>query len=396
MKKYIFISLLLIAVTAVVNAQDKREYSFTIEKEAKVTSVKDQARSGTCWAYSSLSFFESELLRLGKGEFDLSEMWVVRHTYPMKAEKYMRMHGHSNLAAGGAFCDVAYVLKNYGIVPEEVYKGLNYGETQNVHNEMDAGILGYTDGVLKSVGRGYLTTAWLNGVHGILDAYLGARPEKFTYNGKEYTPQSFSKELGLNMDDYVSLTSYTHHPFYTSFALEIPDNWLGGMSYNLPLNELKEVTEYALRNGHTVLWGADVSERGFAYRKGIAVMPVTEAAEMQGSDMVHWIGLSEKDRQAAIQNLDYIIPERTITQELRQQGFDNFLTTDDHGMHITGIAKNADGKTFYKVKNSWNTTDSKYEGYFYVSENYYLYKTMNILVHKDALPKTIKNKLGIK
>jgi len=398
MKKKDLISLFVFSISLSLFAQNNSNeaYTFSIVKEVKATPVKNQARSGTCWAYSGLSFIESELLRMGKPEYDLSEMWIVRHTYPAKAEKYMRLHGNLNLAAGGSFEDVLWVIRNYGIVPQEVYEGLNYGEDKNVHNELDAATKAYTDAILKTAERSTLLTAWLTGFEGIMDAYLGKRPEKYNYNGKEYTPKSFSQSLGLNMDDYVSITSFTHHPFYEKFILEIPDNWIWGESYNVPMNEMLEVTNYALNNGYSVLWGSDVSEKGFAYRKGLAVVPVTKIEEMSGSDKIRWIGLTDKDRETQILNLDKPVTERVITQELRQAGFDNFQTTDDHGMHITGIAKDQDGNTFYKVKNSWGTDDSKYFGYLYASEAFFLYKTISIMVHKNAIPKSVAQKLKIK
>jgi len=399
-KKSIFcLFIFLISASLFAQGFGNEGYSFTIVKEVKATPVKNQARSGTCWSYSGLSFFESELLRNGKPEYDLAEMWIVRHTYPAKAEKYMRLHGSLNMAAGGSFEDVVWVMRNFGIVPQEVYHGLNYGEDKNVHAELDAATKAYADAVLKTAERPSstgLTTAWMTGFEGIVDAYLGKRPEKFNYNGREYTPQSFMQSLGLNMDDYVSITSFTHHPFYKPFVIEIPDNWIWGLSYNVPMNEMLEITNHALNNGYSVLWASDVSERGFAYRKGVAVVPVTNIEEMSDSDKARLIGLSDRDREAQILNLDKPVTEKTITQEMRQLAFDNFQTTDDHGMHITGIAKDQNGNTFYKVKNSWGTDDSKYEGYLYVSEAYFLYKTMSIMVHKKAIPGNIANKLGIK
>ena len=389
---------------SLVRSQDTGEgYIFTVVKEAKATPVKNQYRSGTCWSYSGISYIESELLRKGKPEYDLAEMWIVRHTYPAKADKYMRLQGNVNFAGGGSFEDVFWVMRNYGIVPQDAYPGLNYGESQNVHNELDNTTKGYVEAVLKtytdasSRGRSYsLTTAWMDGFQGIMDAYLGKRPEKFTYGGKEYNPQSFMKSLNLNMDDYISITSYTHHPFYESFILEIPDNWIWGSSYNLPMEEMLEVARYALNNGHTVLWGSDVSEKGFNYRKGLALIPEINADDMSDSDKARWVGLSDKDRESQIMKMDQIIPEKKITQKMRQDAFDNYQTTDDHGMHITGIAKDQNGNTFFKVKNSWGTTDSKYDGYFYTSEPFFLYKTMNIIVHKDAIPQNILKKLKLK
>ncbi len=392
--------MLIFMISISISAQNSGSegYTFTIVKEVKATSVKNQARSGTCWAYSALSFLESELLRKGKPEYDLSEMWIVRHTYPAKAEKYMRLHGNISLSAGGSFEDVLWVMRNYGIVPQDAYQGLNYGEDKNVHGELDAATKAYTDAILKIAERSGttgLSTAWMDGFEGIMDAYLGKRPEKFNYSGKEYTPQSFMQSLGLNLNDYVSITSYTHHPFYEPFILEIPDNWIWGSSYNVPMNEMLEIANNAINNGYSVLWGADVSEKGFAYRKGVAVVPILKTEEMSDSDKAHWIGVSDKDRESQIMNLDKVVTEKKITQDARQIAFDNFQTTDDHGLHITGIAKDQNGKIFYKVKNSWGTDDSRYDGYFYCSEAFFLYKTMNIMVHKNAIPKSIANKLNI-
>jgi aminopeptidase C len=388
----------MISISMFAQNSENEGYVFTIVKEVKATSVKNQAQSGTCWAYSTLSFLESELLRKGKPEYDLSEMWIVRHAYPAKVEKYMRLHGNITLAAGGSFEDVLWVMRNYGIVPQDSYQGLNYGEDKNVHGELDAAAKAYAEAILKTAGRpgATLSTAWTDGFEGIMDAYLGRRPEKFSYNGKEYVPQSFMQSLGLNLDDYVAISSYTHHPFYEPFILEIPDNWIWGSSYNVPMNEMQEIANNAINNGYSVLWGADVSEKGFAYRKGVAVVPVTKPDEMSDSDKARWIGVSDKDRESQIMNLSKPVAERKITQDMRQVAFDNFQTTDDHGMHITGIAKDQDGKNFYKVKNSWGADDSKYGGYFYCSEAFFLYKTMNIMVHKSAIPKNIANKLGIK
>ena len=399
-KKSLFsLFVFLTSISLFAQSNENEGYTFTVVKEVKATPVKNQARSGTCWSYSGLSFLESELLRMGKPEYDLSEMWIVRHTYPAKAEKYMRLHGSLNLAAGGSFEDVIWVIRKYGIVPQEVYQGLNYGEDKNVHSELDASVKAYTDAILKTgerSGSGGLSTAWLNGLEGIMDAYLGKRPEKFNHNGREYTPLSFLQSLGLNMNDYVSITSFMHQPYYEPFILEIPDNWIWGLSYNVTMNELLEITNHAINTGYSVAWATDVSERGFAYRKGIAVVPVTNPEEMTDSDKARWIGVSDRDRETQIMNLDKPVTERQITPEMRQKGYDNFQTTDDHGMHITGIAKDQDGKTFYKVKNSWGTDDSKYEGYLYASEAFFLYKTMSIMVHKNAIPKNIANRLKIK
>ena len=394
MKEIIAAGLLLACSFTTAVAQTDGEYQFTTVKELKITPVKNQNRSGTCWSYSALGFLESELLRMGKPEYDLSEMFVVSYSYKDKADQYVRMHGETNFAGGGSFYDVLYVLKHYGAVPQSVYSGLNYGESLDVHGELDALTKAYVDAVIKNP-NGKLSPAWKKGFNGIVDTYLGEIPEKFTYNGKEYTPKSFADELGLNPDDYVSITSYTHHPFYSSFVLEIPDNWRWGSSYNVPLNEMMEIVDNAINTGYTIAWGSDVSEVGFI-RNGIAVIPDIEAMETSGSDQDRWVGLSKKDKDEEIARLvTKPCKELEITQEMRQEGYDNYQTTDDHGMLIYGIAKDQTGKKFYKVKNSWGT-NNKYKGTWYASEPFVAYKTMNIVVHKDALPKAIKNKLGIK
>ena len=399
-KKSFFSFLLLIScVSFFAQTTENDAYTFTVVKEVKTTGVKNQARSGTCWAYSGLSFLESEILRAGKPEFDLSEMWIVRHCYPAKAEKYMRLHGNFSLSAGGSFEDVIWVLRNYGIVPQEAYQGLNYGEDKNVHSELDAATKAYTDAILRTAdrsGSGGLTTAWMRGFEGIVDAYLGTRPEQFTHAGKQYNPKTFLQSLGINLDDYVSITSYTHHPFNKPFVLEIPDNWIWGYSYNVPMKEMLEIATNAINNGYSVAWAADVSEKGFAYAKGVALVPVTDVEEMNDLERARWVGLSDRDREARILKLDEPVAEKTITQEMRQIAFDNFQTTDDHGMHIVGIAKDKNGNNYFKVKNSWGVEGSKYDGYFYASEAYFLYKTMSIMINKNAIPKNIANKLGIK
>lgn len=388
---------LLACVFSVTNAeaQEEDEYVFTPVKELKITPVKNQNRTGTCWSFSANGFLESELLRMGKGEYDLSEMFVVNHSYKDKADKYVRLHGCLNFGQGGSSGDVLYAVKHYGIVPESVMPGLQYGEDQHVHGELEGLTLSYVNTVIKNA-NGKLSTAWKKGLDGIVDAYLGETPEKFTYNGKEYTPKSFKEELGLNMDDYVSLTSYTHHPFYTAFPLELEDNWRWESAYNLPLDELMQVIDNAINTGYTIVWGSDVSEKGFT-RNGIAVAVDVASIETAGSDQDKWVGLSKSEKEEEIKNMigKPGCKELTITQEMRQKDYDNYQTTDDHGMQIYGIAKDQNGKKFYMVKNSWGT-DNKYKGTWYVSESFVAYKTLDIVVHKDALPKVIKTKLGIK
>lgn len=371
---------------------DTQGYQFTTVKENKITPVKNQNRSSTCWAFSGLGFLESELIRMGKPETDLSDMFIVYHNWNDKADNYVRRHGTANFGPGGSFDDVLQAVKDYGIVPEEVMTGLNYGENMHVHNELDAVTAAYVNAVIK---QKKLTTAWKKGYEGILNAYLGESPATFNHNGKEYTPQSYAKELGLNPDDYVSLTSYTHHPFYSQFAIEIPDNWRNSLSYNVPVDEMMEALETAVMNGYTVAWASDVSEKGFN-RNGIAVMPGVNASELSGSDQAKWLGLSQKEKDAEIMKaLESPGSELNVTQEMRQAAYDNYETTDDHGMQIYGIAKDQAGKKYYMVKNSWGT-DNKYQGTWYASDPFVRYKTMSIVMHKDALPKSLKKKLNIK
>jgi aminopeptidase C len=393
MKRLIVVVLILAGTFSAIKAQNGEGYTFTPVKELKITPVKNQNRTGTCWSFSGIAHLESELLRMGKGEYDLSEIFVVSHSYKDKAEKFIRTNGFLNFAQGGSFADVLYVVKHYGIVPEQAMQGLNYGEEQHVHNELESGASAYIKAIVKNP-NGKLSTAWKRGFDGIIDAYLGEAPETFTYDGKEYTPQSFVKELGLNIDDYVSLTSYTHHPFYTTFALEIPDNWRWAESYNLPLDELVSVIKNAVNSGYTVAWASDVSELGFN-RNGIAVMPDVESIETSGSDQAKWTGLSKREKDDEIRRLsEKPCKELTITQEMRQTAYDNYQTTDDHGMLIYGIANDQTGKPFFMVKNSWGT-ENKYKGTWYASEAFVAYKTMNIVVHKNAIPKAIRTKLGL-
>ena len=369
-------------------------FVFTTVKENPITSIKDQNRSSTCWSFSSLGFLEAELLRLNKGTYDLSEMFVVHHTMVDRAVNYVRYHGDASFSPGGSFYDIMYCMKHYGLVPQEAMPGIMYGDSLPVHTELDA----VAEAYVKAIGKGRfskLTPVWKNGISAIYDTYLGKCPETFTYQGTEYTPKSFAAELGINPDDYVSLTSYTHHPFYTQFALEIQDNWRWATSYNIPIDELMQVFDNAINTGYTIAWGSDVSEKGFT-RNGIAVMPDIESMERSGSDQDHWLGLSASEKEAEIKKmLEKPCQEINVTQEMRQEAYDNYETTDDHGMQIYGIAKDQTGKKFYMVKNSWGT-DNKYKGTWYASETFVKYKTMNIVVHKDAIPQAIKDKLGIK
>ena len=368
-------------------------FQFAIVKTLPITPVKNQSSSGTCWAFSGIGMIESELLRMGKGEFDLSEMFVVSKNYSDKAQKYVRTQGTTNFAGGGSFADVLDCIKYYGIVPDQAQSGLNYGDTLHRHGELDQLLKAYVDVLVKNTNR-KLSSAWFKGFNGILNAYLGECPETFTYGGKQYTPQSFVKFLGINPDDYVSITSFTHHPFYTSFPIEIPDNWRWAYSYNVPLDEMMQVIDNAVDKGYTVAWASDISERGFT-RKGIAVVPDAKANEGPGSDQARWLGLTPAERENRISALTGPVPEKTITQKMRQEGFDNYETTDDHGMLIYGIAKDQNGTPYYMIKNSWGV-DSPYKGIWYISRPFVQYKTLSIVVHKDVLSKELKNKLGIK
>ncbi|MEN6619296.1 MAG: C1 family peptidase [Rikenellaceae bacterium] len=368
-------------------------YQFTTVKEIPVTSVKNQSRTSTCWSFSTLAYLESELIRMGKGEQDLSEMFIVSNSYYDKADKYIRTNGNINFSPGSSFGDALTVIREHGIVPESVMPGLNYGEELHAHNELDAATAGYIKAIAKNP-NGKYSTAWKNGFRGILNAYLGDMPQKFVINGKEYTPQSYAKELGINPDDYVSITSYTHHPFYTQFILEIPDNWRWDTSYNLPIDEMMKIFDYAIEQGYTVLWGSDVSEKGFT-KKGIAFVPESDVKNMADSDQAKWLGLSKLEIDTKIYGMTEIVPEKKITQEDRQIAFDNGQTTDDHGMQIFGIANDQNGNKYYMVKNSWGITGD-YKGIWYVSDTFVKYKTMNIVVNKNSVPKDIRVKLGIK
>ncbi|MDR0700548.1 MAG: aminopeptidase [Tannerella sp.] len=391
----IIVGMLLFCSFISVKAQESSDgYDFTTVKELRITPVKNQSRSGTCWSFSGVGFIEAELLRTGKGEYDLSEMFVVNKSYIDKADKYVRLHGFLNYAQGGSFEDVLYVFRHYGAIPQEAYHGLNYGDTIHVHGEMEQSSFAFLKSIVSNP-NGKLSPVWKDAHRSIIDSYLGEIPEKFVYKGKEYTPESFGRSLALNYDDYVSLTSFTHEPFYSSFALEIQDNWRWAHSWNLPIEELMQVFDNALNSGYTIAWAADVSERGFT-REGIAVAPDIEYIETKGSDQEQWVGLSRTERDAKIRNLlKKPCEELNVTQELRQIAYDNYETTDDHGMLIYGIAKDRTGKKYYMVKNSWGT-GSEYKGIWYASESYVAYKTMSIVVHKDAIPASIKSKLAIR
>jgi bleomycin hydrolase len=314
---------------------------------------------------------------MGKKQYDLSEMYIVRHTYEKKAEMYARMHGSSNFAGGGEYGDVITGVREAGLVPDAAYPGLNYGETSHSHGEMDGVLKGYMDVLVK---RSKLSTAWMSGLKGILDAYLGKNPSTFTYDGKSYSPASFTKELGLNPDDYICLTSFNHHPFYMEFVLELPDNWAAGLFYNVPVEDMMQIIDNSVMNGYSVAWASDVSDRGFSMKEGMAIVPAK-----------NWNEMTPEESAKAFAGPQ---TEKVITQELRQKEFDNYSTTDDHGMHIVGIAADQAGNTFYKVKNSWGIT-GKYDGFIYVSKAFIALRTTNIMVNKNAIPSAIAKKMGL-
>ena len=397
-RRYLVLALVVFCSVYLSNAQEDGKvagYQFSVIKEIPGTPVKDQYRSGTCWSFSGLSLLESEMLRLGRPVVDLSEMFIVWHAYDMKAQKYVRVHGSLNFTAGGAFHDVTSIIKKYGIVPEEVYSGLNYGEKNHVHGEMDRVLKQQVDGIIENPNK-KLSSAWPDVIRGTLNSYLGVLPENFEYKGKKYTPQSFATDyVGLNMDDYVEISSYTHHPFYTKFIIEVPDNWMWDEVYNVPLDELEKIIDNAIETGYTVAWAADVSEKGFnTSKKGVAVIPELDRKEMSDAEISRWEKLSEKEQNEELFRLEKPGLEKEITQEMRQEAFDNYETTDDHGMLIVGTAKDQNGSVYYKVKNSWGNYND-HEGFFFASKPYVRYKTMSIMVHKDAIPKNILKKLNL-
>ncbi|PWV53908.1 aminopeptidase C [Chitinophaga sp. S165] len=378
MKKWALCLAVFCSTAAIAQTTNKEgsNYKFTVIKNLDAGDVENQGATGTCWSFSGLSFFQAEALRIGKGKnINLSEMYVVRKMYPLKASNYVRMHGKANFGEGGGFPDDLLCLREYGLVPQSVYDGKRV-KTYN-HAEMTA----ILDGMVKKIGatESTINPNWNKAVDGVLNAYIGDAPEKFEYEGKSYTPQTFAKELGLNADDYVMVTSFTHHPYYQQFVLEVPDNWNWDKMYNVPLNDLTTIAENAIQNGYTIAWASDVSEKGFNFAQGLAIVP--DVASLTPEQL----GKAFTEP----------VKELTITPELRQQAFDNYETQDDHGMHIVGMAKDANGKVFFRVKNSWGTANPG-NGYFYASEPFFAYKTTSIMLNKKAIPADIAKKLGIK
>ena len=400
MKKTLLILAALVASVSATFAQQRAaspvktsDYQFTTVKELPVTPVKNQYRSGTCWCFSALSFLESEAIRI-KGIKDpalypdFSEMFVVRKAYYDRSLKYVRLNGKMQYGAGSDFGDVLEVAKTYGLVDQKAYTGMQYGYDLPVQGELDAVLKGYVDAVVTNPNR-KLTSVWPKGVDGILDAYMGEVPERFTVNGTLYSAESYRNAMRLDMDDYIGFTSYTHHPFYSAFAMEVEDNWRATQSWNVPLDEFVAIIDNAIENGYTVAWGGDVSEPGFT-RDGLAILVDTEAKATSGSDQERWVGRSEEapaEKPTA--------KEMEVTQESRQLMFDEKSSTDDHGMHLYGIAKDQNGVKYYLIKNSWGETGA-YKGIWYMSENFLRAKTLNIVVNKNAVPKKTLNRIGLK
>lgn len=375
-----------------IEVPDSTGFIFTDVKLVKTNPVRDQNKSGTCWCFAGTTFMEDEILREQGREIDLSEMYTVRHCYLDKADRYVRMNGATNFAQGGGLHDVPYVWRTYGVVPEEAYTGLQYGEKKHDHYELEAGLAGFVKAINGKPSK-RLSTAWKKAYEGIVDAYLGEEPATFTYEGKSYTPATFAKSLGLDMDNYVAVSSFTHHPFYRPFALEVADNWMSSDYQNVPLDELRAIVDNALSNGYPVMWAADVSEGGFKWRKGYAVMPKeVDEGTLDDTELSRWVQLSDKDRENKRFDLKGPVEEMEITQEVRQEMFDRQETTDDHGMVIIGMATDQNGTPYYKVKNSWDT-NQLYGGYFYVSMPYFLSKTLGIMVNKKAIPAEIARKM---
>jgi bleomycin hydrolase len=391
MKKSLMIAIAL-TVAATASAQDnlvtslknnasdsaKLKFKFTDVVNLANSPVKNQGSSGTCWSYSGNSFLESELVRMGKPMVDISEIYTARCAYIERANNYVRMHGNLGWGDGAELHDVVQVYKKYGAMPYTEYSGLNYGTKNNKFGEMQAGLEGMLKGIVTNP-NGKLTKNWEKAFVAAMDAYLGTPPATFTYGGKTHTPQSFAKEyVGINPDDYLEFTNYTYVPYYTNTVMMVPDNWSLASIYNLPLTELTSVVDNALRKGYTVAWATDVSEKYFSWKNGVAIVPEKEIEDMDADEVKAMF--------------DGPKPERVITEEARQEAYDNYTTTDDHGMHIVGIAKDQNGKEYYIVKNSWGDKND-YKGFLYVSKAFFQYKTTAILLHKDAVEKGILAKL---
>ena len=396
--KSVIASVLLFFLSTHITAQNTKDsvpekFVFTRVITLPASPVKDQAATGTCWSFATTSFIESELLRMTKDTFDLSEMYFVRNAYKDKAMQYVRKQGTANFGQGGEAHDVMDVIRKLGMVTQAAYSGLANGQTKPAHAEMEAILESIVKTMVKNPG-GKLYPEWPKLIDDVLDLYLGKVPSTF---GKDnLSPIQFAKSLPFNPDDYIELTSYTHHPFYTSFVLEIPDNWSGGSYYNVPPDDLIAIIDHALQTGYTVDWDGDMSDKGFSHIKGLAIVPDVNLENATDTDRNRWEKLPEKERGQQFYSFEKPIPEKVISTEMRQTAFDNYSSTDDHLMHITGTVTDQNGKRYFRTKNSWGTERNSFGGYLNMSESYVRLNTLAIMVHKDALPKDIKKKLALK
>ncbi len=399
MKKAIVLALLAVS-TLGAHAEKKdsvipNKPVFTVIKKNPITSIKDQNRSGTCWDYSTLSYFESEILKATGKTYDLCESFVANKTYMDRAIQVVRLHGDCQFAEGGSTYDPLYCLEHYGICPENAmpFPGTLYGDSLNNFGEFFSVMTPYVESVAKSSLK-KISSQWKVGLQGILDAYLGKCPEQFTYEGKTYTPKTFAASLGLDWNNYVSFTSFSHHPFWSQFAVEVQDNWRNPLTWNVPIDDLQKIIDNAIMNGYTIAWGGDVSEDGFT-RKGLAYNVDEKKLEnMKGSDMAHWLKLTPAKKKNIVDSLGVNVPEVVPTQKQRQERFDDWELTDDHGMLIFGIAKDQNGKEYYMVKNSWGKSGD-YDGIWYMTKNFIIANTMDFMVNKNAVPKDIRKKCNI-
>lgn len=398
MKKYSKVIALIAGIILVSNviAQEDTDssYRFTTIADVPTTSVKDQHRSGTCWSFAAVSFLETELMRMGYPEIDISEMFYVRDAYIDKADNYIQMHGTVNFSPGGQAHDVMYTLAEKGMVTEQAYDGLEYGLDKHNHSALNALLKAQVDVIAKNK-AGKINPSWMNVIKSTLDAYLGEVPGNFQYNGQSFTPESFAENFALNTEDYVEITSYTHHDFYKPFRLELPDNWTYSDYYNVPLADLMVIMDNALENGYSVCWDGDVSEKGFSHSNGVAIVPVVEASAFEGTERARWEELSEKEKLKKAYNFEAPVKEKEINQKDRQQAFESHQATDDHLMHLTGIVKDQNGTRYYVTKNSWNDDSNDNGGYLNMSDSFVRRNTIAIMVHKDAIPNSIRKKLNL-
>ena len=368
-------------------------YQFTDIVRLEATPVKNQAATGTCWCFATTSFMESELLRMGKGTYDLSEMFIVRQKYINQLQDNYLRGGHGNVGQGSLSHTWMNAFRQVGIVPEEAYHGINYASSIHNHSEMVRFMQAIADVAVKEKQR---TPQYYELINNLFDSYLGKLPEKFKYQGKEYTPKSFAASLGLNMDDYIELTSFTHHPYYQKFDVEVPDNWEHSLMYNIPLDEMISAVDHALNHGYTVCWDGDVSERGFSFKNGVAINPEVEKMEdFSETDRARFEKMDNPSRMTEVFKFEHPYPEVKVTPDIRQQGYEAFVTTDDHLMHITGIVKDQNGTKYYLTKNSWGTDRNNFGGYLNMSESFVRAKTIYIMIHKEALSKEMRKKLNI-